>query len=191
MSAHKIPGYVELIEAALDPGDTVTLALAGVIALAPHRRAPYDVAAAGLDARALAALQRRYFPDLGWPLDASGKRWEAGEAIDEFDDLLALLLESRSHPGEESHWLAHAVATACMGENHLWQDLGLPSRRELSRLMSQNFGGLAQRNSGDMRWKKFLYRELCERAEVRLCKAPSCAECTDTAICFPDGMPAP
>ena len=191
MAASETPGYVELIEAALDPGCAVTLALAGVIALAPQRPAPYDVATAGLDARALAALQRRYFPDLAWPLHASDARWETGQAIDEFDDLLALLVEHRTFPGEESHWLAHAVATACMGHNHLWQDLGLPSRRELSWLMRHHFRALAERNSGDMRWKKFLYRELCERAEVRLCKAPSCSECSDVAACFPDGSRRP
>ena len=187
MAGHDNPGYVELIESALDPGDAVTLALAGVIALAPQRRAPYDVATAGLDARALAALQERYFPDLGWPLEAGGGRGQVPQAIDEFADLLALLMECRSVPGDESHWLAHAVATACMGHNHLWQDLGLPSRRELSLLMRHHFRPLAERNTGDMRWKKFLYRELCERAELRLCRAPSCSQCSDAAACFPNG----
>lgn len=186
MDISGFPGYVELIEAALDPDDTVTLALAGVIALAAQRPAPYDVAAAGLDACALAALQRRYFPDLAWPLDAgvAGQEIERS-ADDEFADLVALLMEYRGFPGEESEWLAHAIATACMGANHLWQDLGLPGRKELSLLMQHHFPALAARNRGDMRWKKFLYRELCERAEVRLCKAPSCAECSDFRQCFP------
>jgi nitrogen fixation protein NifQ len=191
MAASESPGYAELIEAALDPGDAVTLALAGVIALAPQRRAPYNVGAAGLDAPALAALQQRFFGNLRWSLCAADNDSVAGRPVDEFDDLLALLLEYRTVPCEESRWLAHAVATASMGQNHLWQDLGLPSRRELSWLMRQHFRGLAERNSGDMRWKKFLYRELCQRAGIRLCKSPSCAECSDVMECFPDGCPQP
>ncbi|MCK7499364.1 MAG: nitrogen fixation protein NifQ [Comamonadaceae bacterium] len=30
-----------------------------------------------------------------------------------------------------------------------------------------------------MKWKKFLYKQLCEREEILVCKAPSCAVCCD------------
>jgi nitrogen fixation protein NifQ len=49
-------GYAALMAAARDPSDPATLAFAGVIALAPRRRAPYDVPVAGMDSVALAAL---------------------------------------------------------------------------------------------------------------------------------------
>ena len=71
-----------------------------------------------------------------------------------------------------------------MADNHLWQDLGLPSRKELSLLMQTHFTGLAQRNSGDMKWKKFLYRQLCERAGLMVCRSPSCGVCSDYQACF-------
>jgi nitrogen fixation protein NifQ len=35
-----------------------------------------------------------------------------------------------------------------------------------------------------MRWKKFFYRQLCEQADVLICKSPSCGVCCDYASCF-------
>lgn len=71
-----------------------------------------------------------------------------------------------------------------MADNHLWQDLGLPSRKELSLLMQTHFASLAKLNAGDMKWKKFLYRQLCEREGLTLCRSPSCGVCSDYPQCF-------
>jgi nitrogen fixation protein NifQ len=103
---------------------------------------------------------------------------------DEFQDLLDLLLEYRAVPDAASARLCHFIATAALGENHLWQDMKLPNRDALSRLMRENFPALAAKNSNNMKWKKFFYRELCARAEVPICKSPHCAECSDYAVCF-------
>ncbi|CAG0991870.1 hypothetical protein RHDC4_02562 [Rhodocyclaceae bacterium] len=103
---------------------------------------------------------------------------------DEFDDLVALLLDHRAEPTEERAWLAFAVATAALGENHLWQDMGLESRDVLTSLMAEHFPGLHSLNAANMKWKKFFYRQLCERAGVPICKAPHCRECCDYAVCF-------
>ena len=177
-------GYAALMAAARYPSDPATLAFAGVIALAPQRRAPYDQPIAGLDSAALAALQARIFPDLQSPLPLAACPPLAPSQLDEFDDLLDLLLDHRSCLDDPSRWLAHAVATAAMADNHLWQDLGLPHRGELSALMQSHFSSLAQRNGGDMKWKKFLYRQLCERAGLSICRSPSCGVCSDYPQCF-------
>jgi len=103
---------------------------------------------------------------------------------DEFDDLYALLMAHCRENNEENHWLACTIATACHGCNHLWQDMGLPSRDILSELLRRYFTTLYDRNTGNMKWKKFFYKQLCEKAEVKLCKAPSCQVCTDYAACF-------
>src|ERR1039457_7032774 len=95
-------GYVELIEAARHPEQVVTLAFAGLIALAPQRPSPYDVPIAALDDAALAAIRERYFPDLQCPLKAYAGA-SPPPAIDEFDDLLALLLEHLSVNVQERH----------------------------------------------------------------------------------------
>ena len=47
-----------------------------------------------------------------------------------------------------------------------------------------NFPGLARANSGDMKWKKFLYRQLCSSEGIYVCPAPSCGVCKDYAKCF-------
>lgn len=113
---------------------------------------------------------------------------------DEYEDLVSLLFEHAAHADAASADMADLVdlvARACLGENHLWQDLGLPSRQFLSDLLRENFPLLFERNSGNMRWKKFFYLQLCERADVRACRAPSCGVCVSRAECFgaEEGLP--
>lgn len=103
---------------------------------------------------------------------------------DEVEDLVALLLDHAEGPREAAAAIAETLAVACLGDNHLWQDLQLGSRAELSALMSRWFPVLVRRNSADMKWKKFLYKQLCEREQLFVCKAPSCAVCCDHALCF-------
>jgi nitrogen fixation protein NifQ len=106
---------------------------------------------------------------------------------DEVADLRALLREhadpAAGSPGEIDA-TAEWVALASLGDNHLWQDMGLSCRAELSALMRRWFPALVARNTHDMKWKKFLYKQLCEREEVFVCKSPSCAVCCDHALCF-------
>jgi nitrogen fixation protein NifQ len=172
------PGYWELMAHAVEPAGVRTLAFAGVIAqgLEADRRPLI----AGLDEAGFGRLMELHFPGLAL---ANGTEAGAGGA-DEYAELLALLMEFRAEPSETLAWLCRAVATAAMQHNHLWQDMGLPGRQTLSLLMRENFPALAARNVGDMKWKKFFYRQLCERAGVPVCKAPHCAACGDRAACF-------
>jgi nitrogen fixation protein NifQ len=109
------------------------------------------------------------------------------QRADEVQDVQDLLLKhaAPAHRGSaECAAVARWLAVACLGDNHLWQDLQLPSRAELSALMRHWFPALVDRNHADMKWKKFLYKQLCEREELFICKAPSCAVCCDHARCF-------
>jgi nitrogen fixation protein NifQ len=108
------------------------------------------------------------------------------DRADEVRDIEALLLEhvAIGTPECEARALAHAIAVACLGDRHLWQDLGLPSRDALWLLLGRHFPSLVARNSGRMRWKKFLYRELCIREEVLVCRSPSCDTCPEKTLCF-------
>lgn len=106
---------------------------------------------------------------------------------DEVDDVRGLLIafaDPLAGSAADIAEVAETVAIACLGDNHLWQDLQLPSRAELSTLMAYWFPALKARNHRDMKWKKFLYKQLCERAEIQVCKAPSCAVCSDQPVCF-------
>lgn len=103
---------------------------------------------------------------------------------DEVADLLALLLEHAAFSGGLTHHIAQAVAEACMGTNHLWEDLGFDNREQLNELMQRFFPALKVKNAKNMRWKKFFYRTLCERADVLICKSPHCDACDDRPKCF-------
>jgi nitrogen fixation protein NifQ len=140
--------------------------------------------ALGLSPAALADLLSAYFPDSGrvLPADALGE----GPGPDQLEepDLRQLLLDHRRSDEPEEEWLAAIIARRSLGANHLWQDLGLFNRDELNTLMDRHFHGLKRLNSGDMKWKKFFYRQLCERDGVLICKAPTCDACTDVGVCF-------
>lgn len=173
--------YAELMAAALQADDPAILVLAGVISLAPSRPAPYRSSIHGLAVGEWPHLMQSCFP--GCVLPPAQVVAQPGD-LDEFDDLLQLLLEHRSERNRRSRWLAHAIATAAMGNNHLWQDLGLPNRGVLSQFMRQYFAPLAAKNSGDMKWKKFFYRQLCEQEDILICRSPHCAVCEDQPACF-------
>lgn len=106
------------------------------------------------------------------------------ERAPERDDLRDLLLNHRAGEHISELWLADIVVAACMGMDHLWQDLGVWSRRELSALLKYNFPALAAKNTHDMKWKKFFYKQLCAQEGIYICRAPSCEVCVDYNKCF-------
>jgi nitrogen fixation protein NifQ len=138
----------------------------------------------GLSPAAFHRLRARLFPRA-----EIGTRASSGSTVDpsrlpEREDLRALLLEHRGTNDELHEWMSDILVAGCMGSNHLWQDLGLWSRGDLSELMRCFFPGLAARNDRDMKWKKFLYKQLCLREGIYVCRAPSCEVCGDYARCF-------
>ncbi|MDH6263309.1 nitrogen fixation protein NifQ [Bradyrhizobium sp. BR13661] len=108
----------------------------------------------------------------------------AVEADDETIMVRDLLRGQRSTDGEVGHWLAAMIARRAMEPNHLWEDLGLRERPELSRLLTRHFAPLAGRNTKNMRWKRFFYRMLCEDDGFVMCTTPVCTQCNDFDLCF-------
>jgi len=180
-----------LMRHAVNPGDPTVLALAGVLSSAFDKDGVDALPIRGLDAPETLWLLARWFPgadaalSLAWEEPAGASRRESG--YDEVEDLVVLFKEhadSGAGTPDEASCVAHALACACLGANHLWQDLRLPSRRELSALLGYWFPRLAAKNVHDMKWKKFFYKQLCEREGLFVCKAPSCGVCSDYAHCF-------
>jgi nitrogen fixation protein NifQ len=136
----------------------------------------------GLGEAEFAALLSRHFP--GMRLVVRHAQQVTDPRALERDDVLALLLEHRAFRDGSEEWMAEIVTAACMASDHLWRDLGLWSREHLSRLMTQNFPTLAVRNAHDMKWKKFIYKQLCEKEGINACRAPSCEYCVDYLTCF-------
>lgn len=138
----------------------------------------------GLDAPTWERLRVQHFPTVSVPPPVGGGRTLDLSRAPESADLENLLLVHRAGVSEAEVWLARIVTVACLGNDHLWQDLGLWSRRELTALMTGAFPTLAARNDRDMKWKKFLYKQLCNMEGIYICRAPSCAVCVDYAKCF-------
>jgi nitrogen fixation protein NifQ len=136
----------------------------------------------GLDKKDFSELLARHFP--GIELVIRNMEVIADPRALERDDVFALLLEHRAHRTMSEQWMAEIVTAACMASDHLWQDLGLWSRNNLSRLMKNNFPSLAAKNVHDMKWKKFIYKQLCEQEGINACRAPSCEYCADYLNCF-------
>jgi nitrogen fixation protein NifQ len=136
----------------------------------------------GLDKANFSALLLRHFPGIELILHQTENR--ADPRALERGDVRSLLLEHRAEKDSSECWIAEIVTSACMANDHLWQDLGLSSRDELSRLMTQNFPALAAKNVHDMKWKKFIYKQLCEKEGVNACRAPTCEYCVDYLNCF-------
>ncbi|MEO5336176.1 MAG: nitrogen fixation protein NifQ [Magnetospirillum sp. WYHS-4] len=156
---------------------------AGVLAVAIQEGGPLTEAL-GLSPDALGDLVARYFPGARSVLLELVPPLDPDRAAIEEADLRQLLLDHRTADRPEEGWLAAIVARRSQRPHHLWQDLGLHCRQDLSRLLARHFAPLAALNATNMKWKKFFYRQLCEREGVLVCKAPHCAVCDDRGSCF-------
>lgn len=130
------------------------------------------------------AMMQVHFPGATLPLSYMAEPVSDELRFPEQDELRSLLLTHRDDPSQEGEWMAQILVTGCMGSDHLWQDLGLWARKDLSLLMQHNFSSLAAKNDRDMKWKKFLYKQLCLAEGIYVCRSPSCEVCPDYAACF-------
>lgn len=138
--------------------------------------------AVGIEPLALSELVGSIFPRIKGSLESPcGSVLVVDEEEQSIRDILAMYASGAC---ELERPLAAMIARRCNLPHHLWQDLGLRDRNELSRLMCRHFHPLAEKNRHNMKWKKFLYRMVCGAAGFTLCSAPVCSECDDFAGCF-------
>lgn len=137
----------------------------------------------GLSLGDVAGLARQWFPQLFELALLPGL-----DAVDDDEAAMVrdLLLAHRSSEGDVGRWLATLVSRRAMESNHLWEDLGLRERPELTRLLTRHFEPLASANTKNMKWKRFFYRKLCEDDGIVMCSTPVCTRCQDFANCFGD-----
>jgi nitrogen fixation protein NifQ len=179
--------YRRLMDAAAPEQDGFDAhVLASVLALAGAEVGDGGVpvtAGLGLTRLELAALVAVWFPRAESLLPGV-ELLEAQVMAEEELCLRQLLLSHCSAPQPLGAWLSAIVARRAQRPRHLWQDLGLQNRGELSRLMGRHFAPLAAKNRHDMKWKKFFCRALCLDGSFPICTAPSCGECDDFQACF-------
>jgi nitrogen fixation protein NifQ len=138
----------------------------------------------GLEPDQFNELKIHFFSGCSIPEQAPSKSRLDFSRMLEKEDLVNLLKQySRRNTLEMDSMIAIIVA-GCLGSDHLWQDLGLWSRSQLSAMLHYNFPELAAKNDQDMKWKKFLYKQLCEAEGLYLCRAPSCNVCIDYPKCY-------
>lgn len=148
----------------------------------------------GLSKDEFISMLNRHFQGLQIPVvtltDSDDKASIREELLElresEWQDLFDLISKYARGIDVSEQWLAKIIATGCMGSDHLWRDLGLPDRQSLRLLFEENFPALASKNDSNMRWKKFLYRQLCETGGHFVCRSPSCETCPTYDECFGD-----
>lgn len=104
--------------------------------------------------------------------------------IGELEELEKLLVESLEPSIAFGNEMVTVLASACLGSQHLWRDLGMPERPRLTALFRDYFPLLHAKNVNNMRWKRFMYRQLCENGGDYVCRSPSCEECASYSECF-------
>lgn len=138
----------------------------------------------GLGAENFESLLARYFPECNIsPAAPSGIEADFSRMLEK-EDLVKLLRGYVLPENEEAEWMIEIIVAGCLGFDHLWQDLGLWNRSQLSAMLAYNFPELAAKNTKDMKWKKFIYKQLCEAEGLYLCRAPSCDVCSDYKNCY-------
>jgi nitrogen fixation protein NifQ len=138
----------------------------------------------GLEAVQFNTLKKLFFPGYDIHEQApSGSKLDFSRMLEK-EDLINLLKQFSKPDNLELDWITNVIVAGCLGSDHLWQDLGLWSRSQLSAMLEYNFPELAAKNDKDMKWKKFLYKQLCEAEGLYLCRVPSCEVCIDYAKCY-------
>ncbi|MFI3156464.1 MAG: nitrogen fixation protein NifQ [Methylococcaceae bacterium] len=138
----------------------------------------------GLESEQFNQLTEHLFPDSNISeYAASGSKPDFSRMLEK-DDLVNLLKQFSKPDIIEIDWIIGVIVAGSLGSDHLWQDLGLWSRSQLSAMLHYNFPELAAKNVKDMKWKKFIYKQLCEAEGLYLCRVPSCEVCIDYAKCY-------
>lgn len=152
---------------------------------------PYDTAAAlGLNADDLNRVLQTWFPACDPAILDQPRQSE--QAPPEYnEEVLQILLghvprDAAGKPEPSSLHLTRMIAARTAHPGHLWVAMGLFERPQLSASIRRLLPSLAAANNKNMRWKRYLFKQVCELNGGVMCKSPNCGDCADYAICFPD-----
>lgn len=174
------------------PADPLLLhAIAGALRCAHAGALPPFARTLGLPQAALLDVVRRCLPQLATDTISERKYaalMQGAPAL--FGDVLALLMAQRTPAADagQVEWLARAIAAACMGNRFLWQDLGLSSRDDVGTLMRLYFQPLHDRNTEDLKWKRFIFLQLSAQKNQPGLQAPGCPQCVQHDSCHQPGV---
>jgi nitrogen fixation protein NifQ len=174
------------LDAATNAASADTRLFAKLIAA---RDAHGELALLGLRPREWHALLARHFThsaEAGLPRNP-GMNANTNEHISFVHSLHAVLLTHASPTvhADDAHCLATIIAHACLRPDHLWRDLGLAGRTEVTWMLTRYFPTLVVLNVADLRWKKFLAAQRALSLGLQPGPAPGCPGCEDYGYCFP------
>jgi nitrogen fixation protein NifQ len=175
--------YSELIQASKSSLNDVMLARMLATWYSGHGSLPLYL---GLNAETYAAMLAAHFPNVKLPEpspELAAKTLDLSRML-EVDELRSLLLRYRAGYSIDEEWLTDILIAGCLADLHLWHNLGLWARADLTQLLEHNFPKLAAINNQGMKWKKFLYKQLCLEEGIYVCRAPSCEVCEEYKNCF-------
>lgn len=156
-------------------------AMAQVIRAGHHGDLPLFAATLGLSASEFQAILH---DDVQFLAPELPSELLSGWLPEQFMPMVSMLCSFRVTDEPLVRWLSHAIAAACYGRRHLWQDLGLSGRADVSQLLGQWFPRLFDLNIHDLKWKRFLFEQLGERQGKSGLKPPSCNDCDSYRVCF-------
>ncbi|MFT4067097.1 nitrogen fixation protein NifQ [Paraburkholderia sp.] len=170
------------LDQATQPAGADTCLFAKLIAA---RDARHELALLGLPAREWRTLLARHFSRASVP--ASTLSVVSSEHADFVRTLHTLLVADASTgvDAADARDLATIIAHACLRPDHLWRDLGLAGRDEVTWMLTRYFPALVARNVDNLRWKKFLAAQYALSLGLQPGPAPGCSGCEDYGYCFP------
>ena len=139
----------------------------------------------GLGKEGFYQLSAHYFPTLIPDSAAPSKMIFDESRLPEREELERLLGNHQDKSQVVGHLWLKVLVAGLNGSDHLWEDMGFDNRGELSLFLNTFFSKLAVKNTKNMKWKKFIYKQMCIAEEIGYtCRAPSCEVCTDYDQCF-------
>lgn len=148
-----------------------------------------DIAAAlGLDDCDIDTILERLFPEVERHLVAEHSKQGKKTVSDSSSDVLAVLLSYLDVSAQSRHltsfWLVRILAARTALPGHLWVAMGLTERPQLTAAIQRHLPSLAEANNQNMRWKRYLYKQVCDLNGGVMCKSPNCGVCSDYHLCF-------
>ena len=146
-------------------------------------------AAIGLDVSDLNSLMSLFFPGQKREVLLKHSPSTQGVPPECNEEVLSILISHLPENNDSclyfvSRCLASILAARTALPGHLWVAMGLTERPQLTAAIRRHLPSLAEANSQNMRWKRYLYKQVCDLNGGVMCKAPNCGVCSDYNLCF-------
>ncbi len=143
----------------------------------------------GLEDCALDGLMSLFFPGQKKNVLYKHSQSTHGNPSECNDEVLSILLRHVPEDNGSSQYfisvcLARVIAARTALPGHLWVAMGLTARPQLTAAIRRHLPSLARANHRNMRWKRYLYKQVCDLNGGVMCKAPNCGVCSDYNLCF-------